>query len=149
MVQPIGKPGVPLSPYPPAGGIDVVYLTCFDAEFTTMALVLQYSGIRVRRADTLEKADFLLTVTGSTVLLTDFLFLDGDWRDALRMAAGLHPVVGCAVAVDPLDSHTIADLYDLGGCGALWKPVEFPRAAELIRTVDQAARDRMSLRPPA
>ena len=133
----------PLPELHPSGSIDAVYLTCFDAEFSVLALVLQYSGIRLHRADTLDKADFLLTVTNGTVLISDLLFLDGDWRDALRMVARMHPLVGSLVAADPLDSSSIGDLYDLGGCAAIWKPIDSLRAIEVIRTVDQAARDRI------
>src|SRR5581483_11862897 len=66
--------------------IHCVYLTCFRPEFSSLAIVLQYSGIQVQQAESLEEADFLLTVTGATVFLTDVALPDGDWRDALRMA---------------------------------------------------------------
>jgi DNA-binding NtrC family response regulator len=130
---------------PNSAGIDAVYLTCFDSEFSVLAILLQYSGIRLHRADTLEKADFLLTVTAGSVLLSDVVFLDGDWRDALRLISGLHPRAGFAVAADPADGSRIPDLYERGACGVLWKPVDVLQAIALIRTINQAVRDRSAL----
>jgi hypothetical protein len=125
-----------------SSGIDVVFLTCFRAELSSLALIVQYSSIRLHRAETLEEADFLMLATGATVLVSDLLFLDGTWRDALRMAAEVHPLVGSMVTADPEDWPQVADLYRCGGCSILWKPVDCLSAIDQIRTVDQAARDR-------
>lgn len=133
------------SGFPSEGPIEAVFLTCFRPEFSSLALILQYSSIRLHRADTLAEADFLMTVSGATVLISDLLFLDGTWRDALRMSAGIHPLAGSMVVADPADWPQIADLYEFGGCAVLWKPLDCVRAIQLIRTVDQAARDRMFL----
>jgi len=51
--------------------IECVFLTCLQSDFSFLSTVLYYSGIRMHRADTLEEADFLLTVTSSTVFLSD------------------------------------------------------------------------------
>lgn len=125
--------------------IEAVFLTCFDTQAFYLASVLNCFGIRLHRADTLEKLDFLLTVTGSTVVLTDPLVVDGDWRDALRFLARVHPAVGCIVTADPLDYPYISDLYERGACGVLWKPLDCVKASRLVRVVDQAACDRMLL----
>lgn len=122
--------------------IESVFLTCFAAEFSTLATVLQFSGIRAHRAETLEEADFYLTVTGATVLVTDVLFLDGNWRDALGMVAGTHPLAAALVAADRVDWPFLSDVYRLGACGVLWKPVDYARAIDSLRRLDQAARDR-------
>jgi hypothetical protein len=131
-----------LGPFAGSEAIEAVFLTCFRNEYVFLATVLQYSRIRMHRAETLEEADFLLTVSGSTVLLTDALFLDGTWRDALRMAAEMHPFTGCLVVADAADWRSLGDLYALGGCGALEKPADPIVAIRLIRTVDEAARNR-------
>jgi DNA-binding NtrC family response regulator len=122
--------------------IECVALTCFTSEFSTWATILGYSGIRLHRAETLEEADFCLTATGATVLLTDVTFLDGTWRDALRMAAGTHPLVAALVVADAVDEAALADAYTRGACAVLWKPIDFIAAIEWIRTVNQAACDR-------
>jgi DNA-binding NarL/FixJ family response regulator len=122
--------------------IECVFLTCFEAEYARLATILQYSGIRCHRAETLREADFYLTVTGAAVLVTDVTFLDGTWRDALRMIAETHPVAPPLVTADEVDWPFLADVYELGAGGILWKPVDFTIAIELIQTVDQAARDR-------
>ena len=122
--------------------IDCVFLTCFAAEFSTLARVLQFSGIYAHRAERLQEADFYLTVTGSTVLMTDVAFLDGNWRDALEMAAATHPLTASLVAAERVDWPFLTDAYGLGACGVLWKPMEFSAAAGEIRKLNQAARDR-------
>ncbi len=122
--------------------IECVALTCFRSEFSTLAEVLVYSGIRLYRAETLEEADFYLTVTGATVFLTDVTFLDGTWRDALRMTAETHPQVAVLVAAEEVDCPGISDAYERGACGILWKPIDFIKAIEWIRAVNQAACDR-------
>ena len=126
-------------------GIDCVFLTCFRSEFSILATVLQYSRIRLHRAETLAEADFLLTVTGSTVLVSDILFLDGAWQDALEMAADLHPLIACLLAAEPVDGPCLAEAGSRGACAILWKPIDFIGAIDRIRTADQAARDRALL----
>ena len=131
--------------FPSGDTIQCVFLTCFRSEFSVLAIVLQYSRIRLHRADTLEEADFLLSATAGTVLVSDILFLDGSWRDALSMAGEVHPSVASLIAADPVDSPFLADAYSRGACGALWKPVGFSEAIHLIRSADQASRDRALL----
>jgi len=46
----------------------------------------------MHRAETLDEADFLLTVTGATAFVSDVTFPDGTWRDALAMVAEVHPL---------------------------------------------------------
>ncbi len=133
-------------PASPVGDtIECVFLTCFRSAFSVLAVILQYSRIRMHQAETLEEADFLLTATASTVLVSDTLFLDGSWRDALRMAVEVHPFVASLIAADPVDSPFLSDAYSRGACGALWKPFDFSKAAHLIRSADQASRDRALL----
>jgi DNA-binding NarL/FixJ family response regulator len=131
---------------PNGDAIECVFLTCFRSEFSVLAIVLQYSRIRMRQAETLDEADFMLTATASTVLVSDTLFLDGSWRDALRMAVEIHPCVATLVAADPVDSPYLFDAYSRGACGALWKPADFGEAVRLIRSADQASRDRALLK---
>jgi DNA-binding NarL/FixJ family response regulator len=127
--------------------IDCVFLTCFRSDFSFLATVLYYSRIRMHRAETLDEADFLLTVTASTVLLSEMTFLDGSWREALGMASEVHPHVAALVVADPVDRPFLSDrdAYALGACGILWKPLAVDQAINLIRTVDEAARNRVAL----
>lgn len=130
---------------PDANRIQCVYLTCFRSEFSALAIILQYSGIRMHRAETLEEADFLLTVTASTVLLSDITFLDGSWHDALLMAGQVHPLVASLVVADRADWPSLGETYDRGACGALRKPLDFMETIHLIRTLHEAVRDRASV----
>jgi DNA-binding NtrC family response regulator len=124
------------------GPVECVYLTCFRREFSSLATILQYSGLRLERAESVDEADFLLTVTGATVLISDVTFPDGTWRDALHMAAGTHPLVAPAIAADPVDWPFLADAYDRGACDVLWKPIHFLQAIQTIESLDEAARER-------
>jgi DNA-binding NtrC family response regulator len=122
-----------------------VFLTCFNSEFSFLALVLQYSGIRLHRADTLDAADFLLLVTSATAFLTDVAFLDGSWKDALLMAAGTHPQTPAFIVADEVDAPCLKEAYERGACGVLWKPLDIPGVIEAIRTAHQAAQDRKAV----
>jgi DNA-binding NtrC family response regulator len=130
---------------PHAHRIECVYLTCFRPEFSVLAIILHYSAIRMHRAETLEEADFLLTVTGSTVLLSDIAFLDGSWQDALRMAGDVHPLVASTIVADPADLPSLAGACDLGACGTLLKPIDSGPAIQLIRVLHEAVCDRASV----
>ncbi len=125
--------------------IDCVYLTCIRSDFSFLAIVLQYSGIRMHQAETLEETDFLLTVTAGTVLLSDVMFLDGSWREALRMAAAVHPHVASIVVAEEADHPSLSEAYSVGACAVLRKPFVFDEAIEWIRVLDGAARDRAAL----
>jgi DNA-binding NtrC family response regulator len=129
--------------------IECVFLTCFRSDYSFLASVLQYSGIRMHRAETLEEADFLLTVTAGTAFLSDVTFPDGTWRDALAMVAEVHPLIPALVVADPVDRQFLTDAYPRGACGVLWKPIDFTEAIRLIRTVDEAAHDRAFFRAEA
>jgi DNA-binding NarL/FixJ family response regulator len=130
------------SPEVAADRIECVYLTCFRPEFSCLAIVTQYSRVRMVQAESLDEADFVLTVTGARVLLTDVSFPDGSWREALYMAAEMHPHAASVIVADPVDRPYLGDAYMRGACGVLWKPIDFAEAIRLIRTVDQASRDR-------
>ncbi len=122
--------------------IECVYLTCFCSEFAFLATVLQYSGIRMLHADSLDEADFLLTVTGAGTFLCDVTFADGTWRDALYMAAQTHRHTASLIVAEPVDKPFLSDAFTRGACAVLWKPFNFTQAIDRIRTLDQAAQDR-------
>ena len=128
-----------------AGFIHCVYLTCFQEEYSILPLVLRYSSIRMHRAETLDAADFLLTVTGGTVLLTDLAFLDGCWLDAMEMAARIHPLVASLVVADRHEGPSPADAWSNGACGVLHKPIDISRAIQQIRVVHEAVRERVAV----
>jgi DNA-binding NtrC family response regulator len=120
-----------------------VFLTCFDSDFHFFANVLLGSGIRMHRAETLEQADFLLTVTGGTVLLTDVSFLDGFWDEAVDMLAQFHPLVAFLVVADEVDRQFVSAAPNRGACGVLWKPLEWGRVCRFIRAAHEATEERM------
>lgn len=124
------------------GRIECVYLTSFASESSFLTSVLQYSGVRMHAARSLDEADFLLTVTGGTAFLTDTMFFDGCWRDALEMAVQMHPLAASLVVADPVDRPFLAGVYERGALAVLWKPFDFTREIRMIHTADQAARER-------
>ena len=123
--------------------IDCVFLTCFDSDFYFLANVFPCSEIRMHRAETLEQADFLLIVTGGTVLLTDVSFLDGFWGDAVDMLAQFHPLVAFLVIADGVDRQFVSEAPRRGACGVLWKPLEFIEVRRSIRTAHEASGERV------
>ena len=126
--------------------IQCVLLTSFDAEFSFLRSVLRFAGIRVNRAESLEEADFLLMVTGATVLLSDVAMAGCSWRCAMERVRDFHPLVAMLLIADPVDEPFIQDAFTLGACGVLWKPIPFDGAAKLIRVAHEASRERAILR---
>ncbi len=125
--------------------IDCVVLTSFDSEFSFLRNVLRPSGIRMHHAESLEKADFLLTVTESTVLLSDVTFMDGSWESALGLLHDNHSLVTMLVIADRVDRPFLTDLFTRGACGVLWKPFDFETARKRIRAVHEASKERRAL----
>ena len=122
-------------------GIDCVFLTCFDSDFHFLANVL-LGSIRMHRAETLEQADFLLTVTEGTVLLTDVSFLDGFWHEAADMLTQFHPVVAFLVLADEVDRQFVSEAPNRGACGVLWKPLDWSQVRRFIRLAHEATEER-------
>jgi DNA-binding NtrC family response regulator len=126
--------------------IDCVFLSSLPCEFTFLRNILGVAGIRLHHAESLEQADFLLTVTESTVLLTDLVFADGTWHDAVEVLGARHPLAPVLLAADPIDRPLLGDLFDRGACGVIWKPFEFETSRKLIRAVHEASKERQILR---
>jgi DNA-binding NtrC family response regulator len=125
--------------------IHCVFITCFSHDIDFLQRLLLYSEIRLHRAETLDEADFLLTVTGSKVLISDTVFLDGSWEDALDMLLHVHPRSRFLVAADPIDLAFVGDAVNRGACAILWKPLELGELMRLVRTVHEAAMERRAL----
>lgn len=118
--------------------IHCVYLTPLVWEFAAITGILRFSSIRAIRADTLDEADFVLTVTGADVLLCDITFIDGTWRDALRLTQ-VHPNLELLLVADPVDAPSLGDTRPMGIGEIVWKPVEPERAVSAIRRSANAA----------
>jgi DNA-binding NtrC family response regulator len=126
--------------------IDCVFVTCFTAEFSFLATLLRHSRVRLRRAETLEQADFLLMVTEGTVLLCDAVFLDGSWSDCAEMLARCHPRVSLLVLADEADGAFVRDAVGRGACAVSWKPLRYPELRGMIEAACEAAAHRAVLR---
>jgi DNA-binding NtrC family response regulator len=125
--------------------VDCVVLTAFVTQFLFLKNVMRLTGIRMHHADTLDQADFLLTVTGSRVVLADAVFPDGACYDALAMLEDRHPLVTVLVVADPVDRGFLRDVRTRGACGIIWRPIEFDGTRRLIRTVHEASKERETL----
>lgn len=123
-------------------GIRCVFITCFNHDFEFYVTMLRYSDIRLHRAETIDQADFLLTATGGTVLLSDIMFLDGSWEDAFDMLTHVHPLVASIVIANEVDRRFVSEVPNRGACGILWKPFEISQLSRMIRAADEAARVR-------
>lgn len=118
---------------------DCVFLTCFSFEFEFVAAVLRYSGVRFHRAETLEQADFLLTVTGARVLLCDAVFLDGCWTDCANMVRQVHPGASLIVVAAEVDRPFVAGDGTDQASRVFWKPLRVNELRQIVREVRQAA----------
>lgn len=137
---------LPVLRKPPAASIDCVVLTSFESEFTFLKSVFRFAGFRMHHAENLEQADFLLIATEATVLLSDVVAADCSWQDVSERLSDYHPLVALLLIADPVDEPFVQDVYTLGGCGVLWKPVQFDLGVKLIRVADEASRERSVLR---
>lgn len=125
--------------------INCVVLSAFRSEFTFLRNVFGLTGIRMHHAESLEEADFLLRVTGSTVLLSDLVFVEGSWQSALRLLGSFYPLVTMLVIADPSDRPFLADLFNSDVCGVIWRPFEFETVRRMIRAVHEASKERQAL----
>jgi DNA-binding NtrC family response regulator len=137
-IQPLGKADSGIL-------IHCVLVTSFEAEYSFLRNVLWTAGMRVHHAESLEEADFLLTVTGSTVLLSDVIFDGGYWQGASELLRRAHPLVTMLVVAEPADRAFVSDVLAHGACGILWKPFEFASLKHQIRVVHEAAEERRAL----
>ena len=130
-------------------GIDCVFLTCFDFRFQLFAELLRQGEIRMHRAETLDQADFVLSVTGAAVLLSDVVFFDGSWKDAIEMVTCLHPLVVTAIIADNEDRECLSQASDFGAFAVLWRPFDVSRLRRLIKIANEAAQERAIRTLPA
>lgn len=126
--------------------IDCVLLSSFEGESSFLRNVFRTAGIRVHRAESISEADFLLTVTGSTVLLSDVIFEGGYWQSALSLLDEGHPLVTMLVIADPVDRSFLGDIYSRGACGIIWKPFQFESVTRLLRAANEASKERRAWR---
>jgi DNA-binding NtrC family response regulator len=125
--------------------IDCVVLSSFEGESSFLRNVFRTDGIRVHHAASISEADFLLTVTGSTVLLSDVIFAGGYWQSAIDLLSKGHPLVTMLVIADPVDREFLSDIYSRGACGVIWKPFQFHSVTKLLRAAHEASRERRTL----
>ena len=128
--------------------INCVLLTCFDQDVGFWATMLCDCGIRLHRADTLEKADFLLLATGGTVLMSDLRFLDGSWEHAASMVQSLHPHVAMLLCAESIDGDAPARARKYGAVSLLWKPLDLWRMRSSILLAHEVAVERLLWQPP-
>ena len=124
------------------GGVDCVFLSCFDQNVLFYAAMLGQGGIRLHRAHTVEMADFLLLATHGTVLVTDTTFLGGSWEDALAMTAQVHPLVATLICADLVDREFIVSAQERGAFDVLWRPIELERLRPSIWTAHEVTVER-------
>jgi len=125
--------------------IDCVVLSSFEGESSFLRNVFRTAGIRVHHATSISEADFLLTVTGSTVLLSDVIFAGGYWQNALDLLSKGHPLVTMLIIADPVDREFLGDVFLSGACGVIWKPFQFYAVTQLLRAAHEASRERRTL----
>ena len=122
--------------------IDCVYLSCFAGDARFLASILGLARVRLHRAETLEEADFLITATAATVVLSDMMFLDGSWQHAAAMVRRLHSLLTVLVVADPVDRVELANGASHGVFNICWKPYEVVDLRRAIQAAHDATMDR-------
>ena len=125
-----------------SGGVDCVFLSCFDHNVQFFASMLGLTGIRLHSACTVEAADFLLLAAQATVLVVDTTFLDGSWEDALAMIGQVHPLVATLIYAEFVDRAFLVNARERGAFDVLWRPIELERLRTSIRTAHEATVER-------
>jgi len=125
-------------------GVDCVVLSCFADDVRFLATLLGLSRIRLHRADTLDEADFLITATGATVLVTDSRFLDGSWQHAAEMLRQRHPLLPAIVLAEVIESGSLSRAGDLGVFDICWKPPQFAILRAAVQRAHEATLDRIA-----
>ena len=125
-----------------SGGVDCVFLSCFDHNVQFFASMLGLTGIRLHRACTVEAADFLLLAAQATVLVVDTTFLDGSWEDALAMIGQVHPLVATLIYAEFVDRAFLVNARERGAFDVLWRPIALDRLRTSIRTAHEATVER-------
>jgi DNA-binding NarL/FixJ family response regulator len=127
---------------PRSSRIECVFLTCFNSDFQVFAVLLRRSGIYMHCAETLERADFLMTVTGATVLLADPVFEDGTWGEAAAMLESFHPRAALVVVADGEDGEFRINALDRGVCGLLSKPLRMSDLRDAVQAAHRISLNR-------
>ncbi len=117
----------------PDSRIECVFLTCFNSDFQVFAVLLRRSGIYLHCAETLERADFLMTATGATVLLSDPEFSDGTWHEAAKMLTSFHPRAALLVVAGDEDGELRTKALDRGAYGVLPKPLQMSALRDALQ----------------
>jgi response regulator of citrate/malate metabolism len=109
-------------------------LSSGNVEFQFLGALFGSLGISFHQATTLDEADFLLTVTGATVLLCVPLFLDGAWIDCLQMASHSHPSVSVVVVAEEDEEAMVGSALRRGATAVFWRPI---RVSQLFTLMEQ------------
>jgi DNA-binding NtrC family response regulator len=127
-------------------GIECVFLTCYNSDFEVLAVFLRQFGIHMHCAETLEKADFLMTVTDATVLVSDPTFGDGSWQEAAGMIESFHPGAALVVVADEKDSEFRTRALDRGVYILLSKPVRVSSLRQAVQAAHHISLNRSTAR---
>ena len=127
---------------PPTSRIECVFLTCFNSDFQVFAVLLRRSGIYLHCAETLERADFLMTATGATVLLTEPQFADGTWQEAAKMLASFHPRAALLIVAGEEDGELRTRALDRGAYGVLPKPLQMSALRDAVQGAHRMSQSR-------
>lgn len=127
--------------------IDCVFLTNSARNYGIVSRLLAKSRIRLSHATTIEQADFLLTATGSRVILTES---SEEWAKTFDMLNVLHPGASFVIAVEEVEREAWIEIAWQGICDVVMRPFS---AVELRKVLESAHRLSMMKRrrrgPPA
>ena len=128
-----------------APNIKCVFLTAAEKDFREAVGVLRTARITLHHAASLEQAGFQLVRTHAGVLLTELKFLDGGWKDALKMLSASHPRVALVLAASQADERQWIHALECGAFDLVGKPFQ---TQELRRILENADAHAQTFTPP-
>lgn len=117
-------------------GIACVYLTGSIRDAVRAQRVVAAVHVRVYRAANLAEAIVVLRTVQGMVLLVDYSFPGGGWRDALRVVSQRYPEAAVVVAVAPCYACVWEQVFAAGGFEVVLKPFDLQELGPILREAD-------------
>jgi DNA-binding NarL/FixJ family response regulator len=121
--------------------VPCVYLTRSVQEAVSLQHLLAAARVRVYRAASLSEAIVMLRTVKGMVLLVDYSFPGGNWRDALRVVSRQYPESAVVVAAAVRRAAVWEQVFAAGGFEVVLKPFELQEVGPILREADTFSRE--------
>lgn len=106
-----------------------------------MRRLLAAAHVSLHRAASLAEAIVLLQTMKGMVLLVDYSFPGGNWRDALRAVGRQYPEAAVVVAAAVRRAAVWEQVFAAGGFEVVLKPFELHEVGPILREADTYSRE--------